>query len=188
MFTDVIVTVEWKDQSPVTIKARPNDQKSGITNTPKAIGDLAAPRKHSTKTPAPPSSRLRFYHFNSCYKSFLKNPNTRIRACLPHCLSLNVYSPSYVQLHPCRCHSRHKLSLLCQFIIIFIFTWVSTLTVTNCGDSRAVLCSEGTAVKLTQRHRPSHLDKRARVEKARGFVSYDSRQLSMSSRTPPKHM
>lgn len=50
-------------------------------------------------------------------------------------------------------------------------TWARTLTVANCGDSRAVLCRNGTSIELTQSHRPCDPDERARVEQAGGFVS-----------------
>ncbi|XVF10425.1 hypothetical protein REPUB_Repub07fG0181700 [Reevesia pubescens] len=42
--------------------------------------------------------------------------------------------------------------------------------VANCGDSRAVLCREGTAVALSCDHKPDRPDERERVEAAGGKV------------------
>lgn len=44
------------------------------------------------------------------------------------------------------------------------------LLVANCGDSRAVLCRDGTAHPLTVDHKPEREDEMARVEKAGGQV------------------
>lgn len=46
-----------------------------------------------------------------------------------------------------------------------------TLTVANCGDSRAVLCRAGRPLELTTSHRPSVPSERTRIESAGGFVS-----------------
>ncbi|KAE9601528.1 putative protein-serine/threonine phosphatase [Lupinus albus] len=44
------------------------------------------------------------------------------------------------------------------------------LLVANAGDCRAVLCRRGTAVDMSQDHRPSYLPERKRVEELGGFV------------------
>jgi serine/threonine protein phosphatase PrpC len=40
----------------------------------------------------------------------------------------------------------------------------------NAGDSRAVLCRKGTAVGLSEDHKPCNDEEKARIEKAGGFV------------------
>ncbi|MBA0612619.1 hypothetical protein Godav_013202 [Gossypium davidsonii] len=44
------------------------------------------------------------------------------------------------------------------------------LLVANAGDCRAVLCRKGTAVEMSQDHRPSYLQERKRVEELGGFI------------------
>ncbi|XP_058757398.1 probable protein phosphatase 2C 13 [Vicia villosa] len=44
------------------------------------------------------------------------------------------------------------------------------LLVANAGDCRAVLCKRGTAVEMSQDHRPSYLPERRRVEELGGFI------------------
>lgn len=50
----------------------------------------------------------------------------------------------------------------------------STLIVGNCGDSRAVLCRGGSAIELSQDHKPDLPDERARIEQAGGWVQSGS--------------
>lgn len=45
-----------------------------------------------------------------------------------------------------------------------------SLLVANAGDCRAVLCRKGTAIEMSQDHRPSYLPELRRVEKLGGFV------------------
>lgn len=40
----------------------------------------------------------------------------------------------------------------------------------NAGDSRAVLCRNGTAVDLSEDHKPTNAVERTRIENANGFV------------------
>ena len=40
----------------------------------------------------------------------------------------------------------------------------------NAGDSRTVLCKSGTAVELSQDHKPDDPSERSRIYKAGGFV------------------
>ncbi|KAJ4843892.1 hypothetical protein Tsubulata_025942 [Turnera subulata] len=44
------------------------------------------------------------------------------------------------------------------------------LLVANAGDCRAVLCKKGTAVDMSQDHRPSYLPERRRVEQLGGYI------------------
>ncbi|KAJ0797239.1 putative protein-serine/threonine phosphatase [Helianthus annuus] len=44
------------------------------------------------------------------------------------------------------------------------------LVVANAGDCRAVLCRKGTAINMSQDHRPTHPSERKRVEELGGFV------------------
>lgn len=44
------------------------------------------------------------------------------------------------------------------------------LLVANAGDCRAVLCRKGTAVEMSQDHRPSYLPERRRVEELGGYI------------------
>ncbi|PKI75342.1 hypothetical protein CRG98_004278 [Punica granatum] len=44
------------------------------------------------------------------------------------------------------------------------------LLVANAGDCRAVLCKRGTAVEMSQDHRPSYLPERMRVEGLGGYI------------------
>ncbi len=46
----------------------------------------------------------------------------------------------------------------------------TTLYIANAGDSRAVLCQDGKAVILSDDHKPSRADEKARIEKCGGFV------------------
>ncbi|XP_052175010.1 protein phosphatase 2C 37-like [Diospyros lotus] len=46
------------------------------------------------------------------------------------------------------------------------------VVVSNCGDSRAVLCRNGVAVPLTSDHKPDREDELERIEKAGGRVIY----------------
>nr|XP_043615612.1 protein phosphatase 2C 37-like [Erigeron canadensis] len=46
------------------------------------------------------------------------------------------------------------------------------IVVSNCGDSRAVLCRNGTAIPLTSDHKPDRPDELARIEEAGGRVIY----------------
>jgi len=48
----------------------------------------------------------------------------------------------------------------------------SCLVVANCGDSRAVLCRGGHAIDLSQDHKPSLPEERARIEEAGGWVQH----------------
>lgn len=47
------------------------------------------------------------------------------------------------------------------------------LLVANAGDCRAVLCTKGQAVEMSQDHRPSYLPERRRVEEMGGRIDYD---------------
>lgn len=49
----------------------------------------------------------------------------------------------------------------------------SHLWVANCGDSRAVLCRNGTAVPLSSDHKASRTDEVSRVQAAGGYVWWD---------------
>jgi len=42
----------------------------------------------------------------------------------------------------------------------------------NCGDSRALLCRDGRAIKLSLDHKPNREDEAERIENAGGFVSF----------------
>ncbi|CAN8071665.1 unnamed protein product [Agarophyton chilense] len=46
------------------------------------------------------------------------------------------------------------------------------VTTANCGDTRAVLCRGGRAVRLSEDHRPVDKLERKRIEKAGGFVAW----------------
>ncbi|XP_076920975.1 putative protein phosphatase 2C 24 [Bidens hawaiensis] len=46
------------------------------------------------------------------------------------------------------------------------------IVVSNCGDSRAVLCRNGVAIPLSTDHKPDRPDELARIEKAGGRVIY----------------
>ena len=45
----------------------------------------------------------------------------------------------------------------------------SELYCANAGDSRAVLCREGTAVNLSEDHKPMNEEEKARIEKVKHF-------------------
>jgi serine/threonine protein phosphatase PrpC len=55
-------------------------------------------------------------------------------------------------------------------IVLFVHQR-SFLTVANLGDSRAVLCRSGTAVQLSEDHKPNLPKERARIERAGGLNS-----------------
>ncbi|KAB2604891.1 protein phosphatase 2C 47 [Pyrus ussuriensis x Pyrus communis] len=56
------------------------------------------------------------------------------------------------------------------------------LLVANAGDCRAVLCKKGTAVDMSQDHKPSYLPERMRVEQLGGFVDDKYDRLNDSIR------
>ena len=51
----------------------------------------------------------------------------------------------------------------------------SQLFVANAGDSRAVLCSAGKAIPLSQDHKPDRSDEKKRIEDLGGWIEYNHR-------------
>lgn len=67
----------------------------------------------------------------------------------------------------------------CTAVTLFLVG--TTICCANCGDSRAVLCRDGKAIKLSDDHKPSLPQEKHRIVKAGGFVSSTGRINGMLS-------
>lgn len=63
----------------------------------------------------------------------------------------------------------HKIQAGCTAVVAMIRD--GKVYVANAGDSRAVLCRGGTAVPLSNDHKPAHETEKNRIEAAGGFLS-----------------
>ncbi|KAG6657067.1 hypothetical protein CIPAW_04G064500 [Carya illinoinensis] len=72
--------------------------------------------------------------------------------------------------YKCRCHPV-ELALGGSTAVVALLS-PERIVVANCGDSRAVLCRAGTAIPLSQDHKPDRLDELARIEAAGGRVIF----------------
>ncbi|XP_063901252.1 probable protein phosphatase 2C 3 [Zophobas morio] len=62
----------------------------------------------------------------------------------------------------------HRVKAGCTAVVALVDD--NHVTVGWAGDSRAVICKNGVAFALTRDHKPDHLEERARIQKAGGFV------------------
>lgn len=169
MSKDSILTVDCDVHSPV-IKARQSDHKQNATSN--AMQLQPAPRQ-STTTPSHARRRRRV---RTSPTVVIHHPlNTRA---LDVERAFRIVYPKMDTVLRLRNCARVGATAVTAFLRRVpsssssnSTSWIRTLTVANCGDSRAVLCRDGSAVELTQSHRPSHPDERARIEQAGGFVS-----------------
>lgn len=65
----------------------------------------------------------------------------------------------------------HPIHAGATAIVAVLTTATKTLTVANAGDSRAVLCRNGTTVPLSFDHKPMQATELSRINKAGGFVN-----------------
>ncbi|XP_041007286.1 probable protein phosphatase 2C 75 isoform X2 [Juglans microcarpa x Juglans regia] len=72
--------------------------------------------------------------------------------------------------YKCRCHPM-EVALGGSTAVVALLS-PERIVVANCGDSRAVLCRAGTAIPLSQDHKPDRSDELARIEAAGGRVIF----------------
>lgn len=53
---------------------------------------------------------------------------------------------------------------------LVVMASATEVMVSNCGDSRAVMCRGKNAVELSRDHKPFHADEKARIEDNGGWV------------------
>lgn len=73
---------------------------------------------------------------------------------------------------PCRCELRTPQCDAVGSTAVVAVVTPEKIIVSNCGDSRAVLCRKGTAVPLSVDHKPDRPDELTRIEAAGGRVIY----------------
>nr|AUH15209.1 protein phosphatase 2C-2 [Gerbera jamesonii] len=72
----------------------------------------------------------------------------------------------------CRCELRTPQCNAVGSTAVVAVVTPANIVVSNCGDSRVVLCRNGVAVPLSSDHKPDRPDELARIEKAGGRVIY----------------
>jgi serine/threonine protein phosphatase PrpC len=65
----------------------------------------------------------------------------------------------------------HSITAGCAAIVAWLLDDGARLVVANAGDSRGVLCRQGSALPVSTDHKPSLPGETARIEKAGGFVN-----------------
>ncbi|XP_076946230.1 protein phosphatase 2C 37-like [Bidens hawaiensis] len=72
----------------------------------------------------------------------------------------------------CRCELQTPQCDAVGSTAVVAVVTLDKIVVSNCGDSRAVLCRNGVAIPLSTDHKPDRPDELARIEKAGGRVIY----------------
>lgn len=90
----------------------------------------------------------------------------------PPAESRSVDQPSVLHNGQVMCNlPNHSITAGCTAIVAWLLEDGMRLVVANAGDSRGVLCRNGTAIALSTDHKPSLPGETARIEKAGGFVN-----------------
>jgi serine/threonine protein phosphatase PrpC len=86
--------------------------------------------------------------------------------------SRSVDQPSVMHNGQVMCNlPSHSITAGCTAIVAWLLEDGMRLVVANAGDSRGVLCRNGSAIALSTDHKPSLPGETARIEKAGGFVN-----------------